>query len=157
MPTDEAHNDDSALLAHLQSVETELHRPATRSDAARLDALLHEDFREIGRSGVVCTKADVLAQLPMEALPADIVADGFELRRLGDAVVLLTYRSAHRMDGRALERLTLRSSTWERSELEWHMRFQPAAELHCRPEYACPVRSRSTTRQSLREGLDSGG
>ncbi len=127
MPMDDYHNDrnnDAALLAHLQSLETELHRPETRSDAARLDALLHEDFREIGRSGVVYTNADVLAQLPMEAAsPADIVAEGFELRRLGDAVALLTYRSAHRMEGGALDRLTLRASIWERSGREWRMRF----------------------------------
>ena len=37
MPTDEAHNDND-------------------HDAVRLDALLHEDFQEIGRSGVVYTK-----------------------------------------------------------------------------------------------------
>lgn len=133
MPMDNDHNDsnnDAALLAHLQSLENELHRPATRSDAARLEALLHEDFREIGRSGVAYTKADVLAQLPMEASPADIVADRFELRRLGDAVALLTYRSAHRMEGGALDRLTLRASIWERSGREWRMRFHqgtPAA------------------------------
>lgn len=122
MPTDDDSN-DAALLAELQALETELHRPATRSDAARLDALLHEDFREIGRSGVAYTKADVLAQLPMEVSPADIVSDRFELRRLGDAVALLTYRSAHRMEGGALDRLTLRSSIWERLGRAWRMRF----------------------------------
>ena len=34
-----------------------------------------------------------MAQLPMNvALSADIVSDRFELRRLGDAFALLTYR-----------------------------------------------------------------
>ncbi|MDA8449451.1 nuclear transport factor 2 family protein [Acidovorax sp. NCPPB 3859] len=70
------YSDDTALLAHLQALETELHLPATRRDAARLDALLHGDFGEIGRSGVAYTKADVLAQLSLEAAHADIVAGG---------------------------------------------------------------------------------
>lgn len=72
------YSDDTALLAHLQALETELHLPATRRDAARLDALLHGDFGEIGRSGVAYTKADVLAQLSLEAAHADIVAGGSE-------------------------------------------------------------------------------
>jgi len=68
----------------------------SNNDAVRLDALLHEDFPEIGRSGVAYTGADVLARLPMEAAsPADIVADRFELKRLNDAVALLTYLSPH--------------------------------------------------------------
>lgn len=117
------HGDDTALLAHLQALETELQRPATRRDAARLDALLHGDFGEIGRSGVAYTKADVLAQLPLEAAHADVVAGGFELRRLGEAVALLTYRSAHRMEDGMLQRLTLRASIWERSGGQWRMRF----------------------------------
>lgn len=123
-------DDDTVLLARLQALETELHRPATRSDAGRLDALLHEDFREIGRSGAAYTKADVLAQLPVEAGHADIVADGFELRRLGEAVALLTYRSAHRMENGMLQQVTLRASIWERSVWQWRMRFHqgtPAA------------------------------
>ena len=122
--------DDSALLLHLQALETELHRPVTRRDVARLDALLHEDFREIGRSGMAFTKGDVLAQLPAEASQVDIVADRFELRQLGEAVALLTYRSAHRAQDGALERRTLRASIWERSGPEWRMRFHqgtPAA------------------------------
>ncbi len=123
-------NDDAALLAQLQALETELHRPATRRGARRLDALLHEDFREIGRSGRAYAKADVLAHLPMDVPHADIVADGFDLRRLGETIALLTYRSAHRVEDGTLERMTLRASIWERSGSGWRMRFHqgtPAA------------------------------
>ncbi|SFE12953.1 nuclear transport factor 2 family protein [Paracidovorax konjaci] len=69
---------NASLLSLLQAFETELHRPAVRGDAARLDALLHEDFREFGRSGSIYTKAHVLAQLPMEVPHALTVADRFD-------------------------------------------------------------------------------
>ncbi|MDA8457195.1 nuclear transport factor 2 family protein [Acidovorax sp. GBBC 3334] len=112
------------LLNTLRNLEIDLHRPAIRSDAARLDALLHEDFREFGRSGKVYTKADVLSQLPANAHHGSIVADGFEMRRLSDAVVLLTYRSAHWTAEGEVDGVTLRMSIWERAGGQgWRMRF----------------------------------
>ncbi|GKT00016.1 nuclear transport factor 2 family protein [Acidovorax sp. SUPP3434] len=121
---------DTSLLPLLQALEVELHRPAARQDAARLDALLHDDFREFGRSGAVYTKADLLSQLPVQAQHAVVVADRFEVRRLGEFAALLTYRSAQRSDDGTLERWTLRTSVWERSARGWQMRFHqgtPAA------------------------------
>ncbi len=121
---------DAFLLPLLQALEVELHRPAARGDAARLDVLLHDDFREFGRSGAVYTKAGLLSQLPAQARHAVLVADRFEVRRLGDGVALLTYRSAQRLADGTLERWTLRTSVWERSAHGWQMRFHqgtPAA------------------------------
>lgn len=43
--------DIGALRDHLVALETALHDPATRRDRARVDALLHRDFDEVGRSG----------------------------------------------------------------------------------------------------------
>ncbi|WCM89619.1 nuclear transport factor 2 family protein [Acidovorax sp. NCPPB 3576] len=121
---------DTPLLPLLQALEVELHRPAARGDAARLDALLHDDFREFGRSGAVYTKADLLSQLPAQAQHAVVVPDRFEVRRLGEFAALLTYRSARRLADGTLERWTLRTSVWERSAHGWQMRFHqgtPAA------------------------------
>ncbi|MGP0940844.1 DUF4440 domain-containing protein, partial [Serratia sp. CY74664] len=39
-------------LSHIQALEVELHQPTTRCDPKRVAALLHEDFEEIGRSGL---------------------------------------------------------------------------------------------------------
>ena len=115
------HNSDSSLLLLLQSLEVELHTPSTRGDEARLAHLLHEDFREFGRSGVTYTKTDTLAQLPTETHPAVIVADNFVLRRLGDAAALLTYRAANRHHDGTYDRFTLRTSVWEYSPAGWQM------------------------------------
>ena len=85
-----------ALLEHLRALEIALLQPATRADAARLDALLHPDFLEIGASGRRHDKAAILAALAAEASagPVELVADGFEARALADDLVLLTWRSA---------------------------------------------------------------
>jgi hypothetical protein len=91
---------EASLLLLLQALEVELHKPAARSDATRLNALLHDDFREFGRSGAAYAKADILSRLPAEVQHAVVVADCFEVRRLGEAVALLTYRSAHRLADR---------------------------------------------------------
>ena len=47
------------LLTHLQTLEVELHHPGVRTSRARLEALLHPDFHEVGRSGRQGTPADM--------------------------------------------------------------------------------------------------
>jgi hypothetical protein len=44
-------------------LEIELHDPAVRRNIARLDELLHDDFIEIGRSGAIYDKQQVLSLL----------------------------------------------------------------------------------------------
>ena len=107
----------------LQALESELHKPATCSDATRLDVLLHADLREVGRSGVLYAKADILSRLPEQASQVLIVADHFELRRLGELVALLTYRSAQQLPDGTLDRFSLRSSVWEHSMQGWQISF----------------------------------
>ena len=117
------HTSDTSLLVLLQALEVELHTPAARGDEARLARLLHDDFREFGRSGAIYTKADTLAQLPAEIHHAVIVADLFVLRRLGDAAALLTYRAANQGTDGTFDRFTLRTSVWEHSSTGWQMSF----------------------------------
>ena len=114
---------DSDLFAHLRSLELELHQPAVRADAARLDQLLHADFVEVGRSGMVYSRASMFSHLAGETVPAVIVADHFALRRLSTSVALLNYRSAHQSADGSLMRHTLRTSIWQRSDPGWQMSF----------------------------------
>ncbi len=51
---------DDTLLSHLRDLEVALHQPEVRSDASRLDELLHDSFVEFGRSGRSYSKADLL-------------------------------------------------------------------------------------------------
>jgi hypothetical protein len=114
---------DAALLGHLQALEVELHQPAVRGDATRLDALIHPEFREFGRSGTAYTRDDILAQLLSATERAQVVADHFVVRRLATDVALLTYRSAHLLPDGTLHRFTLRASVWQRSSVDWQMSF----------------------------------
>lgn len=112
-----------ALLDRLTALETELHGPSTRGDATRLRGLLHDDFEEVGRSGLHYRRDDVLASLPAESGNTTLHADEFRLVVLSEAVALLTYRSFRLdADGHATAH-TLRSSLWQRVDGHWRMRF----------------------------------
>lgn len=114
---------DTPLLTTLQALELELLTPPVRSDATRLDALLHENFLEFGRSGAAYAKSDILSRLPAQAQHWVIVADQFAVRPLGQAAALLTYRSADQQPDGTLDRFTLRASVWERTARGWQMSF----------------------------------
>jgi hypothetical protein len=113
------------LLQTLIALEVELHQGNTRANRVRMNALLHADFVEFGRSGTVWTRAATLDEFgqPGAAAAPRIHADHFELQRVGEELVLLTYRSAHVAAHGALERHTLRSSLWQRTSQGWQLRF----------------------------------
>lgn len=114
---------DSHLLQHLQALEVRLHDSQVRSDAVQLQALLHEDFLEFGRSGGVHGRADTVDSLGAASEPLHLVSDSFALVRLGPDSALLTYRSASVAEDGTAGRLTLRSSVWLRTGQGWQMRF----------------------------------
>lgn len=118
--------DNDHLLQHLQALEVRLHDPQVRADAGQLQALLHEDFLEFGRSGGVHDRAatvDSLAAALPAGAPARLVSGGFALARLGPDSALLTYRSASVAEDGTAGRHTLRSSVWLRTARGWQMRF----------------------------------
>jgi hypothetical protein len=100
-----------------------LHRPAARKNRNRLNALLHVDFLEFGRSGQRYTKADILDKLPSEVGTSNILANNFELRMLAPEVALLTYLSSNVLPNGTHERGTLRASIWQLTANGWQMRF----------------------------------
>lgn len=111
------------LLTVLSALERELHLPEVRRDRARLGELLHADFVEFGRSGTEYTRSEIVVLMPDEQTPARVHAQDFRARPLADGAALLTYRSAHVVDGGALERFALRSSVWVLGPSGWQMLF----------------------------------
>jgi len=119
------------LLAHLQELEVELHHPGTRCSRARLDALLHPDFDEVGRSGRTYDRKTVLDFLASQGEHPRVESDGFRLVLLAPGVALLTYRSAHRDADGPLHLHSHRSSIWMKDPIGWRLRFHqgtPAAQ-----------------------------
>lgn len=115
------------LLEVLSCLEVELHHPGVRLGEARLQALLHADFHEVGRSGRAYDRPTVLCFLAEQGASAEsppaVVPDCFAVRELGPACALLTYRAAHRLPDGSLTRHTLRSSVWLREAGGWQLYY----------------------------------
>ena len=100
----------------LRALEERLMDPAVRGSPDQAGALLDDEFREIGQSGRLYCKAEML-----EALRAAPSLDGprsirdLEAKALSDDVVLLIYR--------VLETGTRRSSIWRHAEGQWRLVF----------------------------------
>ncbi len=116
--------------------ELALLSPAVRRDPAQVQALLDPDFVEVGASGRLWTRAELIAALaeerpaeerPAEERPAEAAREVSEFRAcaLSSDLVLLTYLSDHG------ERRSWRSSLWRLSGAQWLLRYHqgtPAAE-----------------------------
>ena len=93
MPTE----DDA--VAEVMARERESLRPEVRASAEALDRLLDPEFREIGASGRLWTRAAAIEAVPTWPRAAPILDEDMEGRRVADDLVLLTYVSDH--DGQA--------------------------------------------------------
>ena len=105
----------------LQQLEESLWREDSRFDRAWLNSVLSDDFFEIGRSGRVHHRQDVLLA---EAclIGALLPLPEFDVRLLAADVALVTYVSSVQTSDGAATRAR-RSSLWSRSETGWVLRF----------------------------------
>lgn len=104
-------------------LEQELHSSLTRSNYARLNELLSDDFYEFGSSGNIWSKNDILTRLPAENKNApQIESRDFSLRKISTDTFFVTYISFRTIDGKE-ERTALRSSLWKNSGSGWRMFF----------------------------------
>ena len=111
------------LLTQLRKLEVELHQPEVRTDADRLNSLLHESFREIGRSGRLYQRDEIAREVLTESSPPLVWSQDFAVEEIAEGIALLTYRSAHIDETGMLYRHSLRCSFWQRTILGWQMRF----------------------------------
>lgn len=104
------------------ALEVELHQSSIRKDRGRLNELLHRDFVEIGRSGRIYDKHQIMSALESEEAHT-VWSQDFEMRLIQQGLALLTYRSAHVDLNGNLTRFSRRSSLWEKSESGWTLSF----------------------------------
>ncbi|RRA48394.1 DUF4440 domain-containing protein [Acidipila sp. EB88] len=107
----------ATLCQALAGLEERLLDPAVRKQRSAVTALLTEEFREVGRSGRVYTRDQILDLLEQEA-PASIRMEQFAATPLGPEAALATYVSIAK-DGTR----THRSSVWLYREGRWQMLF----------------------------------
>lgn len=116
------------LLEKLKALECSLHGDKRR-DRQWLEAILHPDFREITRSGVMVDRKETIESLAGEESGPTILSSDFRLITVSEDVAMLYYRTVN-PDG---DRPALRSSYWVRSgDGKWLLAFHqgtPAAEV----------------------------
>jgi len=109
---EDAPSDEERVIA----LERELLSDAVRADPAAVAALLHPAWSEIGRSGRLWQRDELLAEITPLAEPVSL--DVVSVNRIADEVILLVWRAV------ADDRTTLRSSLWVRDGGDWRQRFQ---------------------------------
>lgn len=114
------------LVEKLRLLECSLHGDR-RNDREWLELILHPEFREITRSGVMVNRSETITALLTERDAPFILSSDFRLTEVGCSCVLLHYRTFY-ADG---SHPALRSSCWICSdEGQWTLFFHqgtPAA------------------------------
>ncbi|WP_062072087.1 nuclear transport factor 2 family protein [Demequina sediminicola] len=109
---------DEALT--LQAMEEALWRPETRFDRRYMDAVLADNFYEVGLSGRTYSREDTL-ELPPLDIDITFPLVGFQALAICDDVALVTYTS---MPARG-RGVALRSSVWV-NDGRWRLRYHQA-------------------------------
>ncbi|WP_105189096.1 nuclear transport factor 2 family protein [Pseudoalteromonas sp. T1lg48] len=107
------------LFEHLIELERSLMREDVRADAARLNALIDDDFIEVSSDGRRFTKVNVLERLPKEQSKSRkplFHNQEFVGRMLSDTVVQLYYRSALRRIKGGQWHFSVRMSLWRQDD-----------------------------------------
>jgi ribonuclease HI len=104
---------------HVVAMERALLADEVRGDRAAVAALLHPQWQEVGRSGRLWTREDLLAGVgPIDPVSLDVVS----VERVDRDTILLLWRAL------ADERSTLRSSLWVRVGGQWQQRFHQGTD-----------------------------
>jgi hypothetical protein len=103
-------------VALIRRLEEELLLPEARKSVTRLAALLAEEFIEIGSSGRIYEKQQIVDRLPQEQWtgPPATLSD-FSARSLAPDLILAMYRIP--------ESNTIRSSIWKMTSTGWRLVF----------------------------------
>lgn len=119
--TDVAAPGGDSALAEVVAAERSLLSDQVRSDPAAVAALLHPDWYEVGASGRLWRRDDLLAAIGPLPTPTELEVITAEL--LDDHTALLLWRSHG-------SRTVLRTSVWIRERGRWLQRFhQGTAEV----------------------------
>jgi hypothetical protein len=110
---------DDELEAQFRKLEESHLRPEVRSSPEALRSLLAADFFEIGASGRVWNRDQVIEAVPGEAAFTASI-EHFAVQPLASGVALTTYRLVITSGG---ARPTLRSSIWVHREGRWQLLF----------------------------------
>lgn len=106
------------LAVEVLAAERRLLLPEVRSSRSALEALLHPDFREIGASGRLWSREEIISELVADTHPPAPDIESPQVEVIAAGIVLLTYAVTGRRGP------TRRSSLWTAgSGGRWVVRF----------------------------------
>ena len=115
------------LDAQIIGLEKRLHSPELRRDPSLAGALLSAEFRELGSSGRIWSREEVVKAIGSE-VPLRIESRDYRCQLLTPELVLLTYTSRTLRDS-APAREALRSSLWRLEGGEWRALFHQGTPI----------------------------
>ncbi len=110
---------ESIALLTLQALEESMWVSESRFDPTYMDAVLHPDFTEVGRSGRLFTRDDVLSMPPVE-IRIEIPLRGLEIVEIAPDVVLTRYTTVPLDSPHGAAH---RTSIWLHEDERWLLRF----------------------------------
>ncbi len=120
--------DKEFIESELLLLEQSLLKPDTRKSIELLGNLLSDDFMEIGSSGMVYTKEDVIKAMLIET-SVNFELEDFRVNLLSDEIALVTYKAV-KSGPDVLENISsLRSSVWKLFNGSWKIVFHQGTVL----------------------------
>jgi hypothetical protein len=109
----------SNLIAYFSQREPIFHGPAWPRTRAELGRLVTDDFWEVGASGAVYTREQVLDSVPgsPDEMDSSWRVDDLECRPLADDLVAVTYLLRQR------QRITRRLTIWSQRDGHWRVAY----------------------------------
>lgn len=113
---------------HIKKLEETLLQRNVRRNPDLLDELLDKDFEEIGSSGKITNRLQVMEWLLTKEKDVTWSLDGFRVRQLAPDLVLALYK-ATKIKNRVEVSGSLRSSIWQRTGDRWKMVFNQGTRV----------------------------
>ena len=98
-----------------------LQRQEVRRSKETLDELLHDQFAEIGSSGKLYTKKEMIELLRNDVRNKFVAVD-YELSLLSPAVAKLNYKEIRESESGACSQI-IRTSIWKCEKMQWKLWF----------------------------------
>lgn len=113
--------EDSSLHDHLLRLELRLLDPSVRASSVELEALIADEFLEVGRSGRQYSRDEIIHE-SAGSDPAVLSIEDFEARHLGPEAAMVRYRSVAHRDG-MIDEVTWRCSIWKCADGAWRITY----------------------------------
>ena len=120
---------EKSIAAIVLSNEEQLLRSAVRTSPKELSALIGDEFIEIGSSGRIYTKQDVIETLQKESPFEGSISD-FKTYTLVPKIILVTYRMEESQKNGVQSRISIRSSIWKLTDGKWKIIFHQGTVSH---------------------------